>query len=624
MPLPSPTTPDVVTLRAAYARREITARHTVEALLGRLAARGDDPTWIHREAPADLRARADELDTLAAASGAADRLPLFGVPFAVKDNIDVAGRPTSAACRAFTYTAQTTATAVQRLLDAGAIYVGKTNLDQFATGLVGVRSQYGVPKNTFDPDYVPGGSSSGSAVAVAAGLVSFALGTDTAGSGRVPAAFNNIVGVKPTRGLISNFGLLPACQSLDCIALFTLDCADAAVVLDVIAGSDPRDPWSRCAPDSAGAVLPAAFRFGVLPPAQREFFGDTRAAAAYERAIAQVARLGGTPVEIDYAPFAEAASLLYAGPWVAERYLAIRAFIEAHPEALHPVTREITESARRYSAIDTFEAQNRLQALRAQCAHVWQQPGAIDLLLLPTAPTIYRLSEVEAQPLELNTRLGRYTNFVNLLDLSALAVPAGLRDDGLPFGVTLMAPAFSDRMLLGFGARLQAALNEVAGACGFPVPEGKALSAPQRVDETAGACGDAIHLAVVGAHLSGMPLNHQLSDRGASLIATTTTAAEYWLHALPGTVPPKPGLVRVGAGEGAAIAVEVWSMSAQAFGRFVAEVPSPLAIGTVRLADGSEVKGFVCEPVALAGAPDITGYGGWRAYCEQAQKGKSS
>ncbi len=615
---------DVLDLRAALASGAVSASDVVEQVLRTIRARGDDPTWITRETDAALRARAAELDRMPPAARAAGGLPLFGIPFAVKDNIDVEGLPTTAACRAFAYRPGTTATAVQRLLDAGAIHVGKTNLDQFATGLVGVRSPYGVPANTFDADYVPGGSSSGSAVSVAAGLVSFALGTDTAGSGRVPAAFNNIVGLKPTRGLVSNHGVVPACRSLDCVAVFAHNCPDAQAVLDVLATPDPLDPWSRRAPVGAattGLADPRGLRFGVLDGADLEFFGDAQAAAAYARAVGALADMGAVPVPFAYAPFAEVAALLYSGPWVAERYAAIRAFIEAQPEALHPVTRQITEGARNFSAADTFEAMYRLQELRVACGRVWQGPQGIDVMLLPTAPTLYRLSEVEAEPLLLNTRLGRYTNFVNLLDLAAVAVPAGLRGDGMPTGVTLIGEAFRDRALLALGARVQSALNTTSGACGVPVPPAPAKTGAAAPVAAAGSVPGTVRLAVVGAHLSGMPLNVQLTSRSARCLEATTTAPSYRLHALPGTVPPRPGLVRVDpAGssprQGAAIVVEVWELTTEAFGAFVAEVPPPLAIGTVTLADGSTVKGFVCEPAALEGAPDISAFGGWRAYCE--------
>jgi allophanate hydrolase len=656
---------DVGVLRAALACGTVSASDVVEQVLRRIAGRGDDPTWINRETDAALRARAAELDRMAPQARAMSGLPLFGIPFAVKDNIDVVGLPTTAGCSAFAYRPQQTATAVQRLLDAGAIHVGKTNLDQFATGLVGVRSPYGVPANTFDDAFVPGGSSSGSAVAVAAGLVSFALGTDTAGSGRVPAAFNNIVGVKPTRGLVSNHGVVPACRSLDCIAVFAHNCADALCVLDVVAGPDPLDPWSRSAPlagdraaitrgpapaaaGTASGVAPEGnmlgLRVGVLDGADCEFFGDTSAAAAYQRAIACLSNMGAVPVPFDYAPFSEAASLLYHGPWVAERYAAIRPFIESQPQALHPVTRQITEGARGFSAVDTFEAMYRLQELKAVCARVWQKPDGIDLMLLPTAPTIYRLSDVEAEPLLLNTRLGRYTNFVNLLDLSAVAVPAGLRTDGLPTGVTLIGEAFRDRTLLCLAARVQAALNTHSGACSVPVPAATRAFAAEASPAPGSAGGSTVRLAVVGAHLSGMPLNDQLTGRAARLVSATTTAPVYRLHALPGTVPARPGLVRIrypveggkdadaapgtgarSAGEdGYAIAVEVWELSTEAFGAFVAEVPPPLAIGTLTLADGSEIKGFVCEPAALDGAPDISAFGGWRAYCQHLSGARES
>ncbi|MFO0520912.1 MAG: allophanate hydrolase [bacterium] len=623
----APPVPDVLELRAALARGTLSASDVVEQLLVRIAARGDDPTWNTRETDAALRARAAALDGMPASARGLGGLPLFGIPFAVKDNIDVSGLPTTAACKPFSYRPEASATVVRRLLEAGAIHVGKTNLDQFATGLVGVRSPYGVPANTFDADYVPGGSSSGSAVAVAAGLVSFALGTDTAGSGRVPAAFNNIVGLKPTRGLVSNHGVVPACRSLDCVAVFAHNCPDAQAVLDVIAVPDPLDAWSRAAPAAGadGAMRdPRGLRFGVLAAADREFYGDVQAAAAYDRAIDRLAAMGAVPVAFDYAPFAEAAALLYHGPWVAERYAAIRTFIEAQPQALHPVTRQITEGARAFSAADTFEAMYRLQELRVSCARVWQGAQAVDLLLLPTAPTLYRLAELEAEPLLLNTRLGRYTNFVNLLDLSAVAVPAGLRGDGMPTGVTLMGEAFRDRALLALGAWLQSALNATSGACRLPVPQPQAHE-PAAPGAGSGAGIGTVRLAVVGAHLSGMPLNHQLTSRAARCLAATTTAPVYRLHALPGTVPARPGLARVGAGAastGTAIAVEVWELSTEAFGAFVAEVPPPLAIGTVTLADGSTAKGFVCEPAALDGAPDVSAFGGWRAYCESLDGGQ--
>lgn len=588
---------DLASLQAAY-RQGVTPEQVIAALDARIAARGTDHVWIHRLPLASVLAQARALPVRRAAGEA---LPLYGLPFAIKDNLDVAGLPTTAACPEFTYTAAATAPVVQRLIDAGALLVGKTNLDQFATGLVGVRSPYGAPSSVFDPAYISGGSSSGSAVAVAASLVSFALGTDTAGSGRIPAAFNNLVGWKPTRGLLSTRGLVPACRSLDCISVFALTCDDACAVARVVSAVDPGDPYSRPAPTRV-TPWPAAFRFGVPPVAQREFFGDTAAAVLFEEAIARLKGLGGQAVEFDFAPFRETAELLYAGPWVAERLAAIQPFYEAHPRALHPVTAAIIGGGSRYSAVDTFRAFYRLEELRRQTEPVWRQ---MDLMLLPTAGTIYTHAQVAADPVQLNTNLGLYTNFVNLLDLSAVAVPAGFRPDGLPFGITLLAPAFQDEALLQLGARCHRALGGCLGGGGMPIEVLPVMPPP--------AVGG-IPLAVVGAHLSGQPLNRQLTERGALLMKRTRTAGGYRLYVLANAVPAKPGLVRAPGSAGPGVEVEVWSLDEAAFGSFVAEVPPPLAIGNVELADGSSVKGFVCEPFAVGSAVEITHFGGWRAY----------
>jgi allophanate hydrolase len=576
-------------LHAAYRSGALTPRALIERWLAATTAAGDDPAWLTR-VPADaLRARADELAALDPAA-----LPLYGVPFAVKDNIDVAGLPTTAACPAFAFTATATAAAVQRLLQAGAILVGKTNLDQFATGLVGTRSPYGAVPNAFDAAYVSGGSSSGSASVVARGFASFALGTDTAGSGRVPAGFNNIVGLKPTRGLVPTTGVLPACRSLDCVSIFATTCADAARVLAVAQGVDAQDPYSRPA---AAAPLAGIARLGI--PTAPEFFGDGPQAAAFAQALAHARALGCELVELDFAPLHAVAALLYDGPWVAERYAAIRAFFDAHAEAVEPSVRSIIGRGRGVAGADVFAGQYALAALRERCNDLLQQ---VDALLVPTAPTIHRIDAVAADPIARNSQLGHYTNFVNLLDWSALAVPAGFRSDGLPFGCTLIAPAWCEGPLLALGTRWHAALGLPLGATTHRLP-----------DSDAQAPAHGIRVAVVGAHLSGMPLNHQLTERRAALIARTTTAPHYRLHALAGTTPPKPGLQRVVA-DGTTIEVEVWDMPLAGFGSFVAAVPPPLAIGTVELADGSWVKGFVCEPQALAGARDITAYGGWRNY----------
>ena len=543
--------------------------------------------WISRVSMDDHHARADELGRRRAAG---EPLPLLGTTFAVKDNIDVAGMPTTAACPAFAYTPSRGATVVQKLLDAGAMLVGKTNMDQFATGLVGTRSPYGVCRNVHDRDYIAGGSSSGSAVAVAAGLVTFALGTDTAGSGRVPAALNGIVGMKPTRGRISTSGVVPACRSLDSVSVFARSIAEARTVTRIASGFVEADVYSRRA--RSGTLFPSRFRFGVPRDGQLKFFGDEAARALYGKALARLESIGGRRVTIDYAPFDDAAKLLYGGPWVAERYAALGGFVATQPQAVDPVVRSIIQGATKFSAADAFDGMYSLESLRRRTEATWD---AVDVLALPTTGTIYRVDDVLADPFTLNANLGYYTNFVNLLDLSALALPAGVRPSGLPFGISLIAPAWHDDALCALGERYD----------GTPSPT-EAETAPS----------DYINLAVVGAHLSGMPLNHQLTSRGARFVRGCTTSPRYRLYALANTTPAKPGLVHVGAaGEGgASIAIEVWSMTTQAFGAFVAEVPPPLAIGTVELEGGTAVKGFVCEPRATAGATDVTRFGGWRAY----------
>jgi allophanate hydrolase len=596
---------DLASLASAYAAG-LSPVEVVREVYRRIAKRGSDHVWISLRPETEVVAEAAGLH---ARRAACESLPLFGVPFAVKDNLDVAGLPTTAACPAFAYSPASDAEVVRRLRAAGALVIGKTNLDQFATGLVGVRSPYGAPSSVFNPDYISGGSSSGSAVAVAAGLVSFALGTDTAGSGRVPAAFNNLVGWKPTRGLLSTRGLVPACRSLDCVSVFSLTCADSAAVASVAAGYDATDPFSRAASPAACSAFPAAFRFGVPRPEQLEFFGDAEAARLFAEAAERLRALGGAQVEIDFAPFAETAALLYSGPWVAERLAAITPFVDEHPDALHPVTAAIIGGARKLSAVDAFRGLYRLEELRRAASSVWE---SMDVLLLPTTPTIYTHAQVAAEPLLLNTRLGTYTNFVNLLDLCGVAVPAGFRGDGLPLGITLLGPAFADSAVLDLGGRLHARLGGCLGGTATDLATLLAGNAPL-VKAGAEPVGW-VRLAVVGAHLSGQPLNHQLTTRGAVLEATTRTAPDYRLFALSGATPPKPGLVLSPRFSGPGLEVEVWRLSATAFGEFTAEVPPPLAIGNLTLADGTRVKGFVCEPAALVGSAEITEHGGWRAY----------
>ncbi len=554
-----------------------------------------DEAWIYRPA-----------QPLRSADAVAVGGPLAGLRFAVKDNIDTAAWPTTAACPAFAYTPAAHARVVQQLLDAGAALAGKTNLDQFACGLNGTRSPFGAVPNAVNPLYVSGGSSSGSAYVVATGQVDFALGTDTAGSGRVPAGLNNIVGLKPSRGLISARGVVPAAQSVDCVSIFARTVATAVRVLESAIGHDPLDAYSRKRV-LARQAFPAAFRFGV--PSVLEFYGDTAAEAAFGEAVDRLRSLGGTAVPIDFSPLAEVASLLYESALVAERYTAIRSFFDTHEEDVIEPVRSIIAAGRNYSAADLYEVQTRVRLLGQQADAMW---GHIDLLLVPTAPTHYTISQMQRDPVVLNRNLGAYTNFVNLLDYAALSVPSAIRPDGLPFGITLIAPGGSDWQLADLGQRYHHATGLTQGATGEALPA---------VAPVAGLTTQkTVRVAVVGAHLSGMPLNGQLTERGATLVGNAETAAHYRLYALPGTTPPKPGLLRVAANQGARIALEIWDMPLAEYGSFVALIPAPLGIGTLELGDGSSVQGFVCEAQALQdGALDISHFGGWRAYM-QSQK----
>jgi allophanate hydrolase len=565
----------------------------LHAELGR--DRGDNPVWIAKADAAALDVQLDELRArLAGAGGDRSRLPLLGVPFAVKDNIDVAGFATTAGCPAFACAAQRDATVVARLRAAGAIVLGKTNLDQFATGLNGTRSPYGAVRNAIDERYVSGGSSSGSAVAVARGEVLFSLGTDTAGSGRVPATLNGLVGLKPTRGRLSTTGVVPACRSLDCVSIFAHDLAGAARVFEAARGFDASDPWSReAARDALGDAGWSASPGSIAVPAQPEFYGDALQRQAWEATLARLQAAGIELVEVDTAPLAQVAALLYGGPWVAERDAAVGDFARAHPDAVHPVVRAIV-TGRAGSARDAFEALYRMAALRRLVEHAWREHAA---LLLPGVPTTYTIEQMLADPVELNSRLGTYTNFANLLDLAGLNVPAGLREDGLPFGVSLIGAGFSDDRLLGLARALAPALAAHAEPDAPAAPAADAHSVP---------------IAVVGAHLSGLPLNGQLTSRGARLLARTRTAPRYRLYALPGTTPARPGMVRDEAG--AALEIEIWALPRAGWASFMEGVPPPLAIGTIETADGRWVKGFVCEPHALAGATEVTAFGGWRAW----------
>jgi len=570
--------------------------------LRRLVLQSPPPLWIALADAAALEAQLAALDRLAAAypnrEAVQRALPLYGGPFAVKDNIDVAGFETTAACPAFAHRPARHAAVVARLVEAGAVCLGKTNLDQFATGLVGTRSPYGRPASAFAADRVSGGSSSGSAVSVARGDVAFALGTDTAGSGRVPTGFNQVVGLKPTPGRIGARGVVPACRSIDCVSLFALTANDAAEVLAVAEGADAADPYSdfRTGP----AQLSPRLRIGI--PAAPVFTGDAGYGAAFERAVAHLRSLGHEVVPLDFAPLDAVASLLYEGPWVAERHAAVQPLLARDPAAFDPAVRAVIEAARGYSATDAFRGLYRLREAQQETRALW---SAHDLLMVPTAPGHPTHAEVDADPLGANAALGLYTNFVNLLGWCALALPAGTAAHGLPFGVTFIAPAASDAALARFCNAWQASLALPLGATGVEFTETTAEAWP--------ASEATLPIAVVGAHLSGLPLNGQLVERGARLRSATHSAPGYRLYELPGTVPPKPGLLRVAKG-GAAIELEVWEMPIEAVGTFLALVPPPLGLGSVELADGSVVHGFLCEPHALAGAEDITSHGGWRAW----------
>lgn len=529
---------------------------------------------------------------------------LAGLTFAVKDNMDVAGMPTTAGCPDFAFTPVEHAMVVQKLLDAGATLVGKTNLDQFACGLNGTRSPYGAVPNAFNADYVSGGSSSGSAYVVATGQVDFALGTDTAGSGRVPAGLNNIVGLKPSKGLISTRGVLPAAQSVDCVSVFARTVDVAARVLGVLKGYDAQDAYSRRL-ELKTEAWGASFRFGV--PSTLNFFGDTSAESAFATGLEQLKALGGIPVTIDYTPLAAAADLLYNSAMVAERYAAIKPFFDAHEEDMMEPVRSIIAKGRNHSAADLYAAQTQLRTYGQQAAAMWDD---IDVLLVPTAPTHYRIDQMQADPVALNRDLGEYTNFVNLLDYAAIAVPSSIRPDGLPFGVTLIGPCGSDWQLAELGQRLHQKTGLKQGNTGLNLPVSQSIHAQAAIKKEA-----SIAIAVVGAHLTGMPLNAQLTERGATLLQTTTTASSYRLYALPNTTPPKPGLKRVTT-NGAAISVEVWDVPAAHVGSFLALIPAPLGLGKVELADGNWVTGFVCEGYVLDAAPDVTLHGGWRAYMQ--------
>jgi allophanate hydrolase len=593
---------DFETLTTAYAAGALKPTQVIDAIYDRIAARGDDHVWIHLVSREDALKAAQALE----ATGY-DGRPLWGVPFSIKDCNDVIGLPTTNALKESGYIAETTGQAVTRLFDAGALLIGKTNMDQFGIGLVGMRTPYGACSSVFNEDYISGGSSSGSAVSVAAGLSSFSIANDAAGSGRVPAGFNNIVGIKPTPGVISN-----ACVSgggcvktIETLSVFALTVEDGMSVMRVIAGYDPSYPFSKPEADDMCldiVAAPARFRFGIPAGDALRFFGDSEAERLFHEAVERLKSMGGEPVDVDFTPFEETQRILYDGPWISERALSLDATLAKYGDAIHPVTKKILENSGQYTALDTFRAIHRIAELKCATRPVWDD---IAVLLVPTSPTIYRKSEILADPIALNAKLGIYTNFVNLMGLCGVAVPNGFRADGLPSGVTFLAPGFEEAKAAGIAA----AFHRLSG-----LGLGKVQSPYPAYAKTDALAANHREIAVVGAHLSGMPLNGELTERGGLYRGSARTAPQYRLYALSGTTPAKPGLVRDTDSSGGGIELEIWSLPLEGFADFVERIPQPLGIGKIELADGRKVSGFLCEGAALDGATEITGFGGWRNY----------
>jgi allophanate hydrolase len=581
-------------LRASY-RNGIAASDVVREVYRRLAAVDDPGIFIHLAA-------IDEVIAAAEALGPYDpENPLWGIPFAVKDNIDAAGMPTTCACPNFGYVAEKDAFVVARLKAAGALLIGKTNLDQFATGLVGTRTPYPVPRNALDPDIVPGGSSSGSAVVVAHGILPFSLGTDTAGSGRVPAALNNIVGLKPSLGALSASGMVPACRTLDTISIFALTADDAFAIYQVAAGYDESDAYSRRHPAPVVHAGEQGLAIGVPDQASLLFFGDDSQAAMFEATVDRLQALGQKIVPVDFTPFYRIAELLYSGAWIAERYVATERVMQANPRAMHPVTRRIIAQAENLSAADAFKSMYRLAELRRAAEPLL---AGLDLLCVPSIPCFVSLNELAEDPIGPNSRLGTYTNFVNLMDMCGIAVPVSARGDGRPGSVTLLAQAGRDGRIAGLAAALQADAAAPLGAVGWSCP-------PSRAKRPA-AADDEIAVALVGAHMRGLPLNREIARLGGRFLFEGKTAPEYRFYALAGGPPKRPGLVRQAGG--GSISLEAWAIPLTRFGEFMAGIPSPLGIGTIALSTGETIKGFLCETAGLEGAEEITAFGGWRSY----------
>ncbi|HVY57740.1 MAG TPA: allophanate hydrolase [Xanthobacteraceae bacterium] len=589
----------IAAIVAAHRAKRTTPEETIRRTFARIRAHDDAGIFTALRPEMEVVAEA-----CLVAARAAD-LPLLGVPVAVKDNIDVEGLPTTAGCPGFGYEPEEDATVVARLKRAGAVIIGKTSLDQFSAGSSGTRMAR-PPRNALDPRLVPGGSSAGSAVAVAAGLVPLAIGTDTAGGGRVPAALNNIVGLKPSLGLVSTAGLVPACRSLDCVSLFALTVEDAWIALQTVAGRDPADPYTRVHPLGVPGAMPRGLKLGTPKPAQRVFFGDAAAASAYDTALARLAALGATVVEIDFEPFWRAAHLMRESPLSAERYLAARRIIESSPQALDPITREVLLGGARKSAVEAFTAFHELAALRRACERRFRE---IDALALPTVPTVYSVEQVRADPIELDARLGVYGAFANVLDLCALAVPASLRKDNAPFGLMLAAPAGRDALLASIGRAFHASAGLPLGGGNSPHPPLAALPEPVATHE--------VTVALAAARIPGLALEEELRTRGGRFLERTMTRPDYRLLALSeegASGKGEPALVRAGADKGRAIEVDLWALPVEAFGAFVATVADPLTVGTLMLADGRTAATVFTDAHAVKGASDVSRFGSWNAY----------
>lgn len=585
-------------LRTAY-QEGLPARNIVEEVYRRIDAIADPGIFIHLIDKTELLAEAEKLGPYDASR------PLWGIPFVIKDNIDAAGKPTTAACPAYEFTAEEDAYVVRKLKAAGALLIGKTNLDQFATGLVGVRSPFPPPKNAVDPKIVPGGSSSGSAVAVAHGIVGFSLGTDTAGSGRVPAALNNIVGLKPTLGALSASGVVPACRTLDTISIFALTVEDAYTAYQAASGYDEADAYARVVATPPLASVPPRLRIGIPDSGSIEFFGDDAQAQSFADTIAVLKSDGADIVDVDFTPFYDVAQMLYEGAWVAERHTVIEDLMRDMPDAVHPVTRKVVGAALDLSATDAFRGIYRLKELARRTEPVLK---SLDLLCVPTMPTFYSVADLKADPIGPNSRIGTYTNFVNLLDMCGLAVPVAPRSDRRPGSVTLLAQAGQDGFLAALGSRLEQLTPHALGATGWALPGPR--------DTTPGANADEIALAVCGAHMSGMALNHELTSRRARFLEEATTSSAYSFYALAGGPPERPGLVRGNPGSGGKICLEIWALPLSEVGGFLASIPGPLGLGSLELADGRTVQGFICEAAGTSGAENITHLKSWRAYID--------